>query len=93
MKHSIDNRMVDAFGEEFNLSTTEIIECIKRVYTLEVDDTNFSAKDVEVALYNRDYYIRPGNAQIAFMKEWGKIFVWAKVCACVGLKSEESVWQ
>ena len=57
MKCNVNNSMAKAYGEDFNLSTEEIINTIEKIYKLESIDTNFRHEDVEVALYNYDYYI------------------------------------
>ncbi len=74
MKCNMNNSMAKAYGEGFNLSTEEIINTIEKIYRLENIDTNFRHEDVEVALYNYDYYIRPGKDKILFIKRFEKIF-------------------
>jgi len=66
--------MARAFGEEFNLSDEEIIKIIEKIYKLENIDTSFRHEDVEVALYNCDYYIRPGKDKAQFMNQFQLIF-------------------
>ena len=78
MKSNINNPMSKTFGEEFNLSTDEVIKCIEKVHNLEVIDKDFRCEDVEVALYNDDYYVRPGESRRAFKQEWMKIYSEAK---------------
>jgi hypothetical protein len=70
--------MAIAFGESFNLSKDEIIKCIEKIYKLECVDENFRYEDVEVALYNNDYYVKPGESKQAFKREWTKIFLEVK---------------
>ena len=74
MKCNVNNTMAKAYGEDFNLSTEEIINTIEKIYKLESIDTNFRHEDVEVALYNYDYYIRPGKDKAQFMKKCQEIF-------------------
>ena len=73
-KNNRNNSLAKAFGEDFNFSNEEIIEIIEKIYKLEVIDTNFRHEHVEVALYNCDYYIRPGKAKELFMKQFESIF-------------------
>ena len=73
IKNNSNNGMARAFGEEFNLSHEEIINIIKKIYKLEKNDTTFRHEDVEVALYNSDYYIRPGKEKAEFMMKFLEI--------------------
>lgn len=66
--------MANIFGPEFDLTTEEIINTIKKVYKCEVIDFTFDPLDVEVALYNNDYYIKPGDTKKRFLMECGKAF-------------------
>ena len=68
------NTMANVFGPEFDLSTEEIINIIRKMYQLKVVDFTFNPIEVEVALYNNDYYIRPGIAKERFMNELMKLF-------------------
>ena len=68
------NNMANVFGPEFNLNNEEIINIITKISKLEVIDSTFNPLEVEVALYNNDYYIRPGAAKDRFMMECGKAF-------------------
>ena len=68
------NNMVNVYGPEFNLSNEEIVDTIKKISMLEVIDSTFNPVEVEVALYNNDYYIRPGIAKERFMMECMKAF-------------------
>ena len=77
-KNNRNNSLAKAFGEDFNFSNEEIIEIIKKIYKLETMDTNFRHEHVEVALYNCDYYIRPGKAKELFMKQFYRIVEQAK---------------
>ena len=74
MKCNMNNSMARAYGEEFNLSTDEIIKTIEKIYKLENIGIDFRHEEVEVALYNYDYYIRPGKEKYQFMKKWKGIF-------------------
>lgn len=74
MKCNVNNSMAKAYGEDFNLSTEEIVNTIEKIYKLESIGTSFRHKDVEVAFYNNDYYIRPGKDKALFMKRWQEIF-------------------
>ena len=77
MKNNINgntNNMAKVFGPEFNLNNEEIINTIKKIYKLEVIDLTFNPVEVEIALYNNDYYIRPGIAKERFMMECMKSF-------------------
>lgn len=65
-------------NKAFHMSTEQIIETIERVRKIEVIDSNFNFEDVEVAIYNDDYYIRPGLPKKRFMEEWEKIALEAK---------------
>ena len=69
-----NNSMARAYGEQFNLSTEEIIKIIEKIYKLETIDNDFKDTDIEVALYNYDYYVRPGVAKENFMNQWERIF-------------------
>ena len=68
------NNMANVYGPEFNLSNEEIITTIKKIYKLEFIDLTFDPVEVEVALYNNDYYIRPGATKERFMMECMKVF-------------------
>ena len=70
--------MVRAYGEKFNLTTEEIIKTIEKIYKLETLNSNFKLEDIEVALYNYDYYVRPGASKEEFMRQWGEVFVATK---------------
>lgn len=77
MKNNINgntNNMAKVFGPEFNLNNEEIINTIKKIYKLEVIDLTFNPVEVEIALYNNDYYIRPGISKERFMMECAKAF-------------------
>ena len=78
MRNNINNPMAKMFGNEFNLSTKEVADCIDRIYKLDTFDNNFRFEDVEVALCNSDYYVRPGEIKWAFKREWMKLFTEAK---------------
>ena len=66
--------LANVFGKEFNLSTEQVLQTIEKIYKLEKIDTNFRFEDVEVALYNCDFYVRPGADKAAFMRKFRKIF-------------------
>lgn len=68
------NSMANVFGSRFDLSAEEIINTIKKISKLDVIDLTFNPLDVEVALYNNDYYIRPGVTKERFMMECRKAF-------------------
>jgi hypothetical protein len=74
IKNKINNSMARVFGDDFNFSNEEIIEIIEKIYKLEAIDTNFRHEHVEVALYNCDYYIRPGKDKSQFMNKFQQIF-------------------
>ena len=76
--NTTSNNMSNVYGPQFNLSTEEIINTIKKVSKLEVIDLTFNPIDVEVALYNNDYYIKPGAAKERFMRECRNAFGQAK---------------
>ena len=78
------NTMANVFGEEFNFSTEEIINIIKKMYQLKVIDHTFNFVEAEVALYNNDYYIRPGIAKERFMNELMGLFIESKL-KCGGM--------
>lgn len=69
----ITNNMAGAYGPEFDFTTEEIINTIRRTYQIQTIGPGFNPIDVEVTLYNNDYYIRPGDAKHRFMKEFQKI--------------------
>ena len=69
------NTMANVFGPQFDLSSEEIINIIRKMYNLKVVDFTFNPVEVEVALYNNDYYIRPGIAKECFMSELMKLYV------------------
>ena len=68
------NNMANVYGSEFNLSTEEIINTIRKVSQIEVIDSTFNPMEVEVALYNNDYYVRPGAIKRRFIDKFGKAF-------------------
>ena len=68
------NNMTNVYGPEFNLSNEDIVNTIRKISMLEVIDSTFNPVEVEVALYNNDYYIRPGIAKERFMMEYMKAF-------------------
>ena len=72
------NNIANVFGPQFDLSTEEIINIIRKMYNLKVIDFTFNLMEAEVALYNNDYYIRPGIAKERFMGELMKLFVESK---------------
>ena len=72
------NNMGNVFGPQFDLSTEEIINIIRKMYKLKVIDFTFNLAEAETALYNSDYYIRPGIDKESFMNELGKLFVESK---------------
>ena len=63
------NNMANVYGPEFDMSTEEIINTIRKIAKLETIDLTFNPIDVEVTLYNNDYYVRPGTSKIKFMNE------------------------
>lgn len=71
MKHNInrtnDNTMARVYGPEFNYNTKEIINIIRKVYNLGSIDHNLNPKEIEVALLNYDYFVRPGEARTHFV--------------------------
>ena len=71
--------MANVFGSQFDLSTEEIINIIRKMYNLKVVDLTFNPIEVEVALYNNDYYVRPGIAKESFMNELMKLFAESKL--------------
>ena len=71
--------MGNVFGPQFDLSTEEIINIIRKMYKLKVIDSTFSLEEAETAIYNSDYYIRPGINKERFMNELGKLFVESKL--------------
>jgi hypothetical protein len=81
MKNNINrstNNMANVFGPQFDKSPEEIINIIRKMYKLKVVDFTFNPIEVEVALYNNDYYIRPGIAKEHFMNDLMKLFVESK---------------
>lgn len=68
------NNMSNVYGPEFDRTTEEIINTIKKVSKLEVIDLTFNPIDVEIALYNNDYYVRPGANKARFKMECAKAF-------------------
>lgn len=67
------NKMASLFGPEFNYNTEEIINIIHKMYKLETIGLDFNPIEVEVAFYNCDYYVRPGEPKRRFMEEVYKI--------------------
>ena len=65
--------MAEAYGPEFNFTTDEIINIIRKTYQISAIGPGFNPIEVEVTLYNNDYYIRPGDVKHCFMKEFQKI--------------------
>ena len=74
-----NNNMANVFGSQFDLSTEEIINIIRKMYNLKVIDFTFNPIEVEVALYNNDYYVRPGIAKERFVKELMELFAESKL--------------
>lgn len=64
-----NNNMARVYGPEFNFSTEEIINIIRKVSKLKVGDRNCYQIEFEATLYNCDYYVRPGIAKEQFMNE------------------------
>lgn len=62
-----DNTMARAFGPEFNYNTEEIVNIIRKMYKLESIGLDFNPIEIEVALLNYDYYVRPGESRERFM--------------------------
>lgn len=73
------NNMANVFGSKFDLSTEEVINIIKKMYKLKKIDFTFNLMEAEVALYNSDYYVRPGIAKTCFMSELMNLFAESKV--------------
>lgn len=67
------NNMASVFGPEFNCNTEEIINIIRKMYKLEFIGLDFNPIEVEVALYNCDYYVRPGESKRRFVEEVRKV--------------------
>ena len=67
------NNMADVYGPEFNFTTDEIINIIRNTYQISTIGPGFNPIEVEVTLYNNDYYIRPGDVKNRFMEEFEKI--------------------
>jgi hypothetical protein len=61
--------MADVYGPEFNLTTEEIINTIRRTYQIQSIGPGFNPIEVEVTLFNKDYYIRPGTNNDHFMSK------------------------
>ena len=81
MKFNINrttNTTSNGFGPQFDKTPEEIINIIRKMYKLKVVDFTFNPIEVEVALYNNDYYIRPGIAKERFMNDLMKLFVESK---------------
>ena len=72
------NNFANVMGPEFNQSPEEIINIIKKVSKLKAIGPGYTPIEVEVALYNNDYYIRPGETRHRFIKEFQEIFVKTK---------------
>lgn len=70
---TINNKMAILYGQEFNLSTEEIINTIKKMSKLELIDSTFDPIEVEVVLYNYDYYVRPGGDKVKFIMEVSEV--------------------
>ena len=68
------NKLANVFGPEFDKSPEEIVNIIRKISKLELIGPGYNPIEVEVALYNNDYYIRPGDARNHFIKEFQKIF-------------------
>lgn len=69
-----NNSMARAYGAEFNMSSEKIINIIEKIYKLEILDSDFEFKDIEVTLYNCDYYVRPGIFKETFLRRCAKTF-------------------
>ena len=67
------SNMAEAYGPEFNFTTDEIISIIRNTYQISTIGPGFNPIEVEVTLYNNDYYIRPGDVKNRFMEEFEKI--------------------
>ena len=62
------NKLANVFGPEFDKSPEEIVNIIRKISKLELIGPGYNPIEVEVALYNNDYYIRPGDARNNFIK-------------------------
>ena len=61
--------MANLFGSEFNFTDEEIIDIIRRTHELKYFTPGFNPTEVEVTLFNKDYYIRPGTNNDNFMSK------------------------
>ena len=73
MKYNKNNSVSNIFDHEFNLSINEIVNAIDKVYNFYSASETINQQDVEIALFNDDFYIRPGIKKDAFMNEWSKM--------------------
>jgi len=65
--------MADVYGPEFNFSTEEIINIIRKISKLKVGEQEINHIEAETAVYNCDYYVRPGSTKKQFISECKKI--------------------
>jgi hypothetical protein len=61
--------MANLFGSEYNFTNEEIIDIIRRTHKLKYLTPTFNPIEVEVTLFNKDYYIRPGTNNDHFMSK------------------------
>ena len=72
------NNFANVFGPEFDKHPEEIINIIRKVSKLKVIGPGYNPKEVEITLYNNDYYVRPGATRQRFIKEFQEIFAKTK---------------
>ena len=69
-----NNKIDHVWGAKFDKSPEEIINIIRKISKQKLIGPGYNPVEVEVALYNNDYYIRPGASRNHFIKEFQKIF-------------------
>ena len=81
------NSVIRTLGDEFNKEIEQTIKTIKMINRLKnfSIDTNF--EDIEVAMYNCDYYVRNRADRDEFIRKCDKIFKERKV-----IEKEKSEW-
>ena len=74
INRTVNNNMANVFGPEFDKTPEEIINIIRKISKLHAIGPDYNPIEVEVALYNNDYYVRPGDTKQRFMREFKKIY-------------------
>ena len=74
INRTVNSNTANVFGPEFDKTPEEIINIIRKISKLHAIGPDYNPIEVEVALYNNDYYVRPGDTKQRFMREFKKIY-------------------